>query len=608
LYCVQIMIPKPDGGQRGIGLLEIIFKVFECIIDARVKAKVKFHDCLHGFRAARGTDTAQIESKLFQQLAGIDQETLFKGYLDWFKAFDSFHKVRAFKKLHEYGFPPKMLGLIAVIWDQIIVLPKQADYYGYPFTPGAGQITGSILGPLIFNIIVDSIVRYWLTIMVDDGGTSAISGLTVKDILILFYADDGMIAARDPAWLQEALEVLVALFRRAGLDVNVNKTKIMICHPGFIKTHFSDATYKRRLTGEGPSPQQLKKVVVECPNCKKKMNKASLASHMERAHGEPLMVIPELPAAFRRSHQPTAYTIEWPRVHKKWPCPVEGCPYQASTNANFHNHFMYRHPYDSIHITDESTAPWPKCSLCGLQTPFPTFRSHTESETCIRGRITQRSREIANDILQNSEQTFTIDGTTIESVGSFRYLGKVETRSDSDWAALYTNLKRARYKWYKLSKLLHREGANSRIFGMFYKAVVQTVLLFGCESWTMTDAMWTVLRGFHHRAARRMANMMAYRTAGGKWVYPPIEEALKKAGLYNIEHYVNKRQYRIVDYIASRPIWAHCMAATKKPGTPAKTVYWWNQNRTPPQAKSGRKKKSGMPAEAETWEDGTPCL
>jgi len=38
------------------------------------------------------------------------------------------------------------------------------------------------------------------------------TGLTVKELLLLFYADDGMIASGDPAWLQEALIVLVALF------------------------------------------------------------------------------------------------------------------------------------------------------------------------------------------------------------------------------------------------------------------------------------------------------------------------------------------------------------------------------------------------------------
>jgi len=184
--------------------------------------------------------------------------------------------------------------------------------------------------------------------------------------------------------------------------------------------------------------------------------------------------------------------------------------------------------------------PWDKCELCGLQHPHPTWRCHTESATCIRGRITKRSRDIANKILQADEQVFTIDGTPIESVGSFQYLGRAESHTDSDWGALHTNLRRAHYKWYKLSKLLTREGANPRIFGMFYKAVVQTVLLFGCESWTMTDAMWTALKGFHYCAARRILDMMVHRGPGGGWIYPPLEEALKKDGLYTMEQYVNK--------------------------------------------------------------------
>jgi len=148
-------------------------------------------------------------------------------------------------------------------------------------------------------------------------------------------------------------------------------------------------------------------------------------------------VLPGLPEAFLASHQPRAYVINWPRMHKKWKRPVEGCPYKASTNANFHNHFMYRHPYDSIYVTNESLEPWDRCELCGLQHSHPTWRCHTESATCIRGRITKQSRDIANKILQADEQVFTIDGTAIESVGSFRYLGRAESRTDSDWEALH---------------------------------------------------------------------------------------------------------------------------------------------------------------------------
>jgi len=97
------------------------------------------------------------------------------------------------------------------------VTPKQAGFFGIPFYQESSQITGSVLGPLIFNIVVDSVVRYWMTIMVGDGGASAITRFTVKELLLLFYADDGMIASRDPAWLQEALTARVALFRRAAL-------------------------------------------------------------------------------------------------------------------------------------------------------------------------------------------------------------------------------------------------------------------------------------------------------------------------------------------------------------------------------------------------------
>jgi len=76
-----------------------------------------------------------------------------------------------------------------------------------------------------------------------------------------------------------------------------------------------------------------------------------------------------------------------------------------------------------------------------------------------------------------------------------------------------------------------------------------------------------------------MADMMAYRGPGSGWIYPPLEEALKKAGLYTMEHYVSKRQQRIVDYISTRPIWMHCTAARRQPGTSPKTVCWWDQKR-----------------------------
>ena len=45
-----------------------------------------------------------------------------------------------------------------------------------------------------------------------------------------FYADNGMVASLDPAWLQGAFNALVGLFDRVGLQKNFGKTVGMVCH------------------------------------------------------------------------------------------------------------------------------------------------------------------------------------------------------------------------------------------------------------------------------------------------------------------------------------------------------------------------------------------
>ena len=46
-----VLVPKAKGGVHGIGLLEVIWKLCSSIVDACLKAGIKFHDSLHGFRS-----------------------------------------------------------------------------------------------------------------------------------------------------------------------------------------------------------------------------------------------------------------------------------------------------------------------------------------------------------------------------------------------------------------------------------------------------------------------------------------------------------------------------------------------------------------------------
>ena len=47
-----------------------------------------------------------------------------------------------------------------------------------------------------------------------------------------------------------------------------------------------------------------------------------------------------------------------------------------------------------------------------------------------------------------------------------------------------------------MTRILSREGERPRVFGFFFKSVVQSVLLFGVETWVLTPCM--VLQG--HRS------------------------------------------------------------------------------------------------------------
>jgi hypothetical protein len=57
LWVVIVLIPKGSGDEWGIGLLDPIWKVLECLIDDRLNL-IRFHDCLHGFVRQRGCGTA----------------------------------------------------------------------------------------------------------------------------------------------------------------------------------------------------------------------------------------------------------------------------------------------------------------------------------------------------------------------------------------------------------------------------------------------------------------------------------------------------------------------------------------------------------------------
>ena len=90
---------------------------------------------------------------------------------------------------------------------------------------------GDPLSPTIFNVVVDTVVRHWLTIAMTEAEKRGERGREGRHQSALFYVDDGMLASADSQWLQWAFTQLVGMFDRVGLNMNTGKTVSMTCRP-----------------------------------------------------------------------------------------------------------------------------------------------------------------------------------------------------------------------------------------------------------------------------------------------------------------------------------------------------------------------------------------
>ena len=55
-----VLFPKGKKDHRGIGLVEVVWKVVVEILNRRFTSSITYHDALHGFRAGRGTRTSSL--------------------------------------------------------------------------------------------------------------------------------------------------------------------------------------------------------------------------------------------------------------------------------------------------------------------------------------------------------------------------------------------------------------------------------------------------------------------------------------------------------------------------------------------------------------------
>jgi hypothetical protein len=102
-------------------------------------------------------------------------------------------------------------------------------------------------------------------------------------------------------------------------------------------------------------------------------------------------------------------------------------------------------------------------------------------------------------------QLFTIHDQVLKWVDVYKYLGHLLSQDDDDVQAVRAQICKACTTWACVGNMLQAHNAALTISALFYKVVVQSVLLNGSETWVLTKMVLARLEGFHIRAAYKMA-------------------------------------------------------------------------------------------------------
>ena len=199
----RVWIPKAGGGQRGLGIPNVIDRVVQEAIRMVLEPLYEptFHASSHGFRPERSCQTAIAEARKY-----IEDGHEWIVDIDLKQFFDRVHQQRLMARLEERVGDRRLLGTIHRLLKAKVVMPN-----GVKVSTDEGVPQGGPLSPLLSNIVLDELDRE----------------LEQRGHRFVRYADDCNIYVRsEQAGHRVMASIKRFIERRLRLEVNAEKSAV----------------------------------------------------------------------------------------------------------------------------------------------------------------------------------------------------------------------------------------------------------------------------------------------------------------------------------------------------------------------------------------------
>jgi len=220
----RVWLPKPGGGQRGLGIPNVVDRVVQQAVLQTLEPifEPTFHTSSHGFRPNRGAHTAIAEAKGYLE-AGYRTVVDF----DLAKFFDRVHHQRLLARIAQRVTDQRMITLIRRMLTASVVMP---DGTRIPVEEGTPQ--GGPLSPMLSNIVLDELDQE----------------LASRGHHFVRYADDANIFVRSERAGQRVMTSIRG-FLEKRMRLQVNEEKSGVRKPG--EVHFLGFSFHCKTGREG---------------------------------------------------------------------------------------------------------------------------------------------------------------------------------------------------------------------------------------------------------------------------------------------------------------------------------------------------------------------